>query len=136
MKILTRMIVLALLMLCAGVNLKAQSAEGIKTKAQLFEGLVVAGYLDRGAFVNCTGPAIKFSKKPYCLLLGLLPGLRIKEDQVAPGSPKNSVVTPSLGFGLTASFKHLAVQLPLYYNGKTASKDGIWKAGVGLGYRF
>jgi hypothetical protein len=124
------------LFLCVALNLKGQSPEGIKTKAQLFEGLLVAGYLDHGAFVNCTGPAIKFSKKPYTLLLGLLPGLRIKEDQVAPGVPKNSIITPSLGFGLTASFKHLALQLPLYYNSKTPTKDGVWKAGLGLGYKF
>jgi hypothetical protein len=136
MKIFIRTSAFALLILCTAISLKAQYAEGIKAKAQLFDGLLVAGYLDHGAFINCTGPAIKFTKKPYCVLLGLLPGLRIKEDQAPAGSPKNSVITPSLGFGLTASFKHLALQLPLYYNSKTATKDGVWKAGVGLGYKF
>lgn len=136
MKIFTRTSVFALLILCPAISLKAQSAEGIKAKAQLFDGLLVAGYLDHGAFINCTGPAIKFSKKPYCVMLGLLPGLRIKEDQAPAEVPKNSVITPSLGFGLTASFKHLALQLPLYYKSKTATKDGVWKAGLGLGYKF
>jgi hypothetical protein len=127
---------LAVILLLTTVKLQAQSADAVKTKVQLFEGLLIAGYLDHGAYINCAGPAVKFSKKPFSVLLGLLPGLRIKEDKVPAGSPKNAVVMPSLGFGLTASFKHLALQLPLYYNGKTATKNGAWKPGLGLGYKF
>jgi len=107
-----------------------------QTKAVLFDGYVVTGYADHGAFINCTGPAIKFTKKPYAILLGLLPSLRIKEDKVAAGATKNSAVTPTLGFGITAAFHHLALQLPFYYNAKTAVKNGKWNPGIGLGYKF
>ncbi|MNK22330.1 hypothetical protein D3C87_406050 [compost metagenome] len=106
------------------------------TKAVLFDGTVVAGYVDHGAFVNCTGPSIKFSKKPYTLLVGMLPSLRIKEDKVVAGATQNTWVTPNLGFGLTAIFSHLAVQLPFYYNNKTVVKDGKWNLGLGLGYKL
>lgn len=107
-----------------------------QTKAVLFEGIVVAGYVDHGAFINCAGPSIKFTKKPCVFLLGLLPSLRLKEDKVAAGATKNSLLTPNLGFGLTAVFDHLAVQVPLYYNAKTAVKNGKWNPGIGLGYKF
>lgn len=107
-----------------------------QTKATLFEGILVAGYADQGAYINCTGPAIKFSKKPISVLIGLLPSLRIKKDKVTAGAPQNSVITPNLGFGLTAVYKHLAVQVPVYYNAKTSVKDGKWNPGVGIGYKF
>jgi hypothetical protein len=107
-----------------------------QTKAVLFDGILTAGYVDHGAFINCAGPSIKFSKKPYTVLLGMLPSLRIKEDKVATGATKNSVLTPNLGFGLTAAFRHIAVQLPVFYNAKTAVKNGEWNLGVGLGYKF
>lgn len=107
-----------------------------QTKAVLFDGILTAGYVDNGAFINCAGPSIKFSKKPYTVLLGMLPSLRIKEDKVAAGATKNSVLTPNLGFGLTAAFRHIAVQLPVFYNAKTAAKNGEWNLGVGLGYKF
>jgi hypothetical protein len=106
------------------------------TKAVLFDGVLVAGYVDHGAYINCAGPGIKFTKKPYSVLLGLLPSLRIKEDKVAAGASQNSLVTPTLGFGATAAFRHIAVQVPFYYNTKSASKDGAWNVGVGLGYKF
>lgn len=112
------------------IQLKAQ------TKITLFDGVVVAGYVDRGAYLNCTGPSVKFTKKPLSIAAGLLPSLRIKEDKVAPGATKNSIVTPNLGFGLTAVIHHFALQLPLYYNAKTAAKDGKWNLGAGLGYKF
>ena len=101
----------------------------------LFEGVVTAGYVDQGAFVNCTGPGVKFNKKPFSLLLGLLPSLKIKEDK-SNTETKNAIVTPSLGFGLTVSYKHLALQLPCYYLSKTSTKDGRWTAGAGIGYKF
>lgn len=107
-----------------------------QTKAVLFDGILVAGYVDDGAFINCAGPSIKFTKKPYSVLMGMLPSLRIKEDKVAPGAKQNSLVTPNLGFGATAVFHHIALQVPFYYNAKTAAKDGKWNVGVGLGYKF
>jgi hypothetical protein len=112
------------------------NGNSVQTRATLFEGVIVAGYVDHGAYINCTGPAIKFSKKPISVLVGLLPSLRIKKDKVAAGAPKNSMLTPNLGFGITAIYKHLAVQVPLYYNAKTSSKDGKWNPGIGVGYKF
>ncbi|MNR38790.1 hypothetical protein D3C85_1569230 [compost metagenome] len=66
----------------------------------------------------------------------MLPSLRIKEDKVVAGATQNTWVTPNLGFGLTAIFSHLAVQLPFYYNNKTVVKDGKWNLGLGLGYKL
>jgi hypothetical protein len=107
-----------------------------QTNPTLFDGTFVMGYVDHGAYINCIGPSVKFIKKPYALSVGLLPSLRIKNDKVAPGATKNTALTPSLGFGLTAAVRHLAIQLPFYYNAKTAAKDGKWNVGVGLGYKF
>lgn len=112
------------------------SGSSVQTKATLFEGVIVAGYVDQGVYINCTGPAVKFSKKPFAILVGLLPSLRIKKDKVAAGAPQNSVITPNLGAGITAVYKHLAIQVPLYYNSKTSSKDGRWNPGIGIGYKF
>ncbi|SMD07152.1 hypothetical protein [Pedobacter nyackensis] len=111
-------------------------SNAVQTKATLFEGVIVAGYVDKGAFINCTGPAIKFSKKPFAVLLGLLPSLRIKKDKVAAAAPQNSVITPNLGVGITAIYKHLAIQVPVYYNTKTSTRDGKWNPGIGIGYKF
>ena len=96
----------------------------------------MAGYVDHGGYVNCIGPNIKYAKKPFSIAAGLLPSLRIKEDKVAPGATKNSLITPSLGLGLTAVFNHIALQLPLYYNAKTSAKNGEWNLGIGLGYKL
>ncbi len=74
--------------------------------------------------------------KPYSFGFGMLPSVRIKEDKVVVSSKQNSLVTPSLGFGLTFAYKHLAIQVPAYYNGKSATADGTWKVGFGLGYKF
>lgn len=107
-----------------------------QTKAVLFEGTMVAGYVDKGGFINCIGPSVKLNQKAYALFAGLLPSLRIKEDKVAAGATKNTDLTPGLGFGLTAVFRHIAVQLPFYYNPKTSVQNGKWNPGVGLGYKF
>jgi len=115
---------------------QTNSASGPALKPALWDGVIVAGYVDNGAYLNFSGPNIKYSRKPVILAVGMLPSLRIKEDKVAEGSPANSTITPSLGFGLTASYKHLAVQIPVYYTNKTAAKDGRWHPGFGLGYKF
>ena len=126
--------------LFAGLSILALTAKSqtnvIQTKATLFEGVIVAGYVDQGAYINCAGPAIKFSKKPLAILVGLLPSLRIKKDKVATGATQNSVITPNLGAGITATYKHLAIQVPVYYNAKTSTKDGKWNPGIGIGYKF
>jgi hypothetical protein len=104
-------------------------------KTTLFEGIVAVGYIDDGATINFTGPAIKLTHKPFMFMIGMLPSLKIKEDKTANG-PRNTWVIPSLGFGATAVYKHIALQMPFLYNAKTASKDGKWNAGIGLGYKF
>ncbi|MDR6514214.1 hypothetical protein [Chryseobacterium camelliae] len=110
-----------------------QSTE-TEIKAAFFDGTIVAGYADHGAFINCTGPNISLKNKSFKLMLGMLPSLRIKEDR-AEGT-RNSLIMPALGAGMTAVYKRLAVQLPVYYNAKTPSQNGSWKAGIGLGYSF
>ncbi|WP_343555661.1 hypothetical protein [Sphingobacterium sp.] len=121
-----------LLVICMGSYGQEKTVKG-----SLFEGIAVAGYTDHGAYINCTGPAVKYIFSPKsCLLLGLLPSLKLKEDQVEAGKPKNSWVTPSLGFGLTAVIRHIAIQLPAFYAAKTGTADGKWRLGVGIGYKF
>ncbi len=126
---------LALLLSCLG-SLFCFLSGHAQTKPVLFEGTVVGGYVNRGGYINCTGPGIKWSRKPYSALFGLLPGLRIKEDRQVMGATKNAMITPSLGFGITAAYRHLALQLPFYYNAKTNLKDGRWHMGIGIGYKL
>jgi len=128
---------IVLLQLLFSVVFYQTYAQQKTVKASLFEGVMVAGYTDQGAYINCTGPAIKYSfASKGNILLGLLPSLKMKEDHVEEGKPKNAWITPTLGVGLTAVFKHLAVQLPAFYSPKTSTADGKWKLGVGLGYKF
>ncbi|SHL60323.1 hypothetical protein [Chryseobacterium polytrichastri] len=105
-----------------------------KIKAAFFDGVAVAGYVDHGAFINFTGPNISVTHKDVKFILGMLPSLRIKEDKSS--GTKNSMITPNLGVGLTAVYKKIALQIPVYYNSKTAAENGAWKVGIGLGYSF
>jgi hypothetical protein len=102
-------------------------------KVNPFDGVIVAGYVDNGAFLNFTGPNISLTYKSSKILLGMLPSLRYKEDH---GIFKNSPITPSLGFGLTYSYKKIAVQVPIYYNAKTSTANGRWNLGIGIGMRL
>ena len=63
----------------------------------------------------------------------MMPSLRFKADNSVT---KNAFVTPSLGCGLTYSYKFLAVQIPLYYSPKTSVQNGKWHVGVGIGLRL
>lgn len=112
----------------------ASQAQDNKLTFKTFEGVVVAGYADRGAYINSTGPAVKLNSARYTLLLGLLPSLKIKEDS----SPiKNSVLTPTLGFGVTVTvLKRLAIQVPAFYLPKTTTTNGRWTVGAGIGYKI
>lgn len=110
--------------------------EETKVKLTAFDGAIVVGYVDQGGFVNFTGPSVKLVRKPYSISFGCLPTLRIKEDKVAPGKPKNPTIFPTLGMGLTFMYKHLAIQIPTYYNAKTATTNGEWNVGFGVGYKF
>ncbi|MDR2235670.1 MAG: hypothetical protein LBE92_06070 [Chryseobacterium sp.] len=105
-----------------------------KIKASFFDGTAVAGYADGGAFINFTGPNISLTRKSLKFIAGMLPSVRIKEDR-SPGT-KNSAIMPTLGAGLTIVYQKIALQIPVYYNSKTAEQNGRWKAGVGVGYSF
>ncbi|GEJ47542.1 hypothetical protein [Chryseobacterium sp. ON_d1] len=105
-----------------------------KVKASFFDGVATAGYVDHGAFINFTGPNVSLTHKNLKFLLGMLPSLRIKEDHSS--STRNSLIMPTLGAGLTMVYKKIAVQIPAYYNAKTADQNGSWKIGFGLGYSF
>lgn len=104
-----------------------------KMKFTMQDGTVIAGYVDKGAFFNFTGPNISHTKNNTKIMFGMLPSLRIKEDNK---EPKNSVITPSLGVGLTCCYKRIAFQFPFYYNIKTANTDGKWNFGIGIGIRL
>ncbi|WP_346238256.1 hypothetical protein ABDK00_004185 [Niabella insulamsoli] len=122
-------------LIAAAPKAQAQTG-GAKVQPALWDGMVIAGYVDNGAYVNFGGPCIKYAKKPCVIALGMLPSLRIKEDKVAAGAKKNAWVTPTLGAGLTMAYKHIALQIPVYYNAKTAASDGRWELGIGAGYKF
>lgn len=111
-------------------------AQTTQTKATLYEGIIVTGYADHGAYLNFAGPALKYSRKPFILMLGLLPSLKIKKDNVLNNATRNAVLTPTLGFGLTTVYKHLALQVPCYYSSKTSAVNGKWNIGFGAGYKF
>ena len=98
-----------------------------------FSGIFVSGYVDNGAFINFTGPNLSFLYGKSHLLIGMLPSLRIKQDS---GTTKNSLITPSLGVGITYCYKAFALQVPCYYNPKTSSTNGKWNIGVGIGLKF
>lgn len=98
-----------------------------------FDGTIIIGYVDNGAFLNFTGPNINFTHKSSKITLGMLPTLRFKEDK---GLFKNSPITPTLGCGLTYCWKKLAIQVPIYYNTKTATANGRWNLGIGIGVRL
>ena len=99
----------------------------------IFSGTFIGGYVDNGAYLNFTGPGIKLQKGNSDLMIGVLPSLRFKEDK---GITKNSFITPSLGLGITYTFKSLAIQIPFYYTSKTTIENGKWKMGIGIGLKI
>ena len=113
-------------------------AQTPSTKAAVvgWDGMAVAGYVNEGGFVNFGGPTVKLIKKPFSFGFGILPTMRIKKDNVSKDSPKNSAIMPTAGFGFTIVYKHLAFQVPFYYNAKTTTRDGKWNPGIGIGYKF
>lgn len=104
-----------------------------KVSALISNGTIVVGYVDKGAFLNFTCPAVKLQKGSSDLMIGVLPSLRFKVDN---GSTKNSLVTPSLGIGFTYNYNSFAIQLPLYYKTKTNTQNGSWQLGLGVGYKL
>lgn len=96
-----------------------------KLNVSFFDGIAVAGYVDHGAFLNFTGPNINFTHKNTKLMMGMLPSLRIKQDQSS--GTKNSTIMPTLGVGFAVIYKKIALQIPFYYNTKTSTDNGSWK---------
>lgn len=101
-----------------------------RVEASIGKGIVVAGYVDNGAYINFTGPSLDFVFEKSNFIVGMLPSLRFKEDT---GITKNSFITPNLGVGFTYSLPIIAIQLPFYYNPKSLTQDGKWFVGVGVG---
>ena len=133
-KLIIRSFYLAITAIASG-NLYAQDATR-RASFVAWEGMAVAGYVNKGAFVNFGGPTVRLVKKPFSIGFGILPTMRIKKDQVAKDASRNSAVTPTAGFGFTFGYRHLVLQIPFYYNPKTATANGKWNPGVGVGYKF
>jgi hypothetical protein len=108
-------------------------AQDSKINLLPFDGVVVLGYVNQGGYLNFAGPSITANLNDSKVMLSMLPSLRFKEDQ---GTTKNAFVTPTLGIGLTYSYRAFAFQVPLYYNSKTSTQDGQWNIGVGVGLRW
>ena len=136
MKILKQSALTAILLLALSGHTHAQEPKQNKVSVNFWEGMVVGGYVDNGGFVNFGGPTIKWVQKPFSIGFGILPTMRIKEDKVDKGAAKNSAITPTAGFGFTFAYRHLVLQVPFYYNAKTATKNGKWNPGIGIGFRF
>lgn len=121
---------LCIVLLLSSSNINAQES---KIDFTLYDGAVVVGYVDEGGFLNFTGPHLSLVSNKSKFILGMLPSLRFKEDD---RMPKNSFVTPSLGVGLSYIYKFFVVQIPIFYNTKTATKNGEWNFGLGIGLRL
>jgi hypothetical protein len=125
-----------MLLICCSNLAHAQSNVTGKPKIILWDGMAVAGYVDNGAYVNFGGPCVRFFSKPWAFGFGILPTMRIKEDKAPAGAPRNSAIMPTAGFGFTVFYKHFVLQVPFYYNNKTATSDGKWNPGIGIGFKF
>jgi hypothetical protein len=136
MKKLTIKIVCMAAMICMLNSANAQATAQKSVSVAGWEGMAVAGYVNHGGFVNFGGPTVKLIAKPYSFGFGILPTMRIKEDSAPKGSPRNSAIIPTAGFGFTIAYKHVVLQVPFYYNAKTATQNGKWNPGVGIGYKF
>jgi hypothetical protein len=111
----------------------ATNAQDNSSSVNAFDGIVVVGYVDGGAYLNFTGPNIKWTTGEAVTTLGMLPSLRIKQDN---GATQHSLITPNLGIGITYEYNGWAFQVPLYYNPKTTEENGQWNIGVGVGFRL
>lgn len=118
-------------------NAKAQASEDSRKAESIqfgfYDGTIVMGYVDHGGYLNFTGPNVSYAFGKSKILAGMLPSLRFKEDK---SEVKNAFATPTLGMGITYSYKKFAVQVPFYYNAKTANVNGKWNIGIGIGLKL
>jgi hypothetical protein len=105
-------------------------AQENKITTSAFNGIVTCGYVNNGGFINFTGPNINYSIHNSKIMLGMLPSIRLKQDEAVV---KNAFITPTLGMGLTLIYKMYAIQIPLYYNPKNLTENGRWHIGIGIG---
>lgn len=126
-------ILFVLVAFTAITTIQAQTTPKKSVSFVLWDGMVVAGYVDEGGFLHFGGPTVKLVTESWSIGVGVLPSLRFKDDK---NLIRNTFVTPALGAGLTFIYKHFVVQLPLYYNPKTAVDNGMWNVGFGIGYKF
>jgi len=128
-KMMTKLLLLGLLIHCS----VSFSQEVKKLRVSAYDGTVITGYVDHGAFLNFTGPNINASLNNSRFVIGMLPSVRFRNDS---GTTKDSFITPNLGIGFTYSYKIWAIQIPFYYNSKTATTNGKWNIGLGIGLRL
>ncbi|MCC5924373.1 MAG: hypothetical protein JJT77_11345 [Crocinitomicaceae bacterium] len=102
----------------------------VEKQMHVFDGYIIAGYVDQGAYLNFTGPNFNLKWKKSTLVLGMLPSLRLIQLE----ENNRLHLFPSLGTGITYSYKNIAIQLPFYYNSSTDLHQAKWNIGFGLGY--
>jgi hypothetical protein len=130
MQVIRKAHIIGLMLILFSTVLMAQVE---KVKPVIFDGVVHVGYVNNGGYINFSGPSLGISHKNSKFTFGMLPSLRFKKDN---SKIKNAVVFPTLGLGLTYGYKFWSFQLPLYYNPKTATSNGSWHLGFGIGYRI
>ena len=125
----------SLLLIAFTFLMTTANAQEKRITTSAWDGAFVIGTFNEGegGFANFGGPSVKYKQKSFSAGLGMLPGVRIKEDKST--GTKNSTITPSLGFGLTMAYKHVVLQIPAYYSTKGAA-DGKWLMGLGLGFKL
>jgi hypothetical protein len=129
-------ILFSILLLISFVS-KSQTRHQLPTKEVVvtpYWGTIVSGYVDQGAFVNFTGPALIYTFGKSQIAMGMLPSIRIKKDSGT--TTKNSIITPTLGFGITFNYKAIAFQVPAYYTNKSTTTNGHWNIGLGIGLKL
>lgn len=122
--------IFAIMLLNCAFNTIAQTNS---VKPILFDGILVLGIVNKGGFVNFSGPSISATLKDSKFIIGMLPSLRFRVDNK---TPNNSFLTPSLGVGITYCYKFLSAQVPIFYDPKTINSNGKWRLGLGIGLRL
>lgn len=98
----------------------------------IFDGYVVGAFLDGGGNLNFMRPNFNLKWNKNTLVFGMLPSLRLNRL-----SENNRLhLFPTLGAGITYSYKNIAFQIPFYYNFNSDLQQVNWNVGIGIGYYF